>query len=252
MQGRSESQKRDINIQPHHLSADGSLMLYCEVKFLPYSDNKKPDNNEFKSNHSASNNTSQKLLNNMLEQGTLSDCLIKIGKETINVHRCILAQNSKVFLRMFEQKDMTEAQNAGIKVLNKYSNLFFKGEIEIVDSSPECFRAMIEYFYNGEIAENTFEKLVDDLFVISHKYEVLKLMDKCENFMALNIDNANFSKRSHYAELYNLSLLKNACIKYISVKRDSFLVSNEWNEFKENKSSLAVNLLESALKQKFF
>uniref|UniRef100_A0A915PCT6 MATH domain-containing protein n=1 Tax=Meloidogyne floridensis TaxID=298350 RepID=A0A915PCT6_9BILA len=110
MQGRSESQKRDINIQPHHLSADGSLMLYCEVKFLPYSDNKKPDNNEFK-------------------------------------------------------------------------------------------------------------------------------------------NNANFSKRSHYAELYNLSLLKNACIKYISVKRDSFLVSNEWNEFKENKSSLAVNLLESALKQ---
>ena len=65
-----------------------------------------------------------------------------------------MAQNSKVFLRMFEQKDMTEAQNAGIKVLNKYSNLFFKGEIEIVDSSPECFRAMIEYFYNGEIAES--------------------------------------------------------------------------------------------------
>ncbi|CAK5077600.1 unnamed protein product [Meloidogyne enterolobii] len=212
-------------------------MLYCEVKFLPYSDNKKPDNNEFKSNHSALNNTSQKLLNNMLEQGTLSDCLIKIGKETINVHRCILAQNSKVFLRMFEQKDMTEAQN---------------GEIKIVDSSPECFRAMIEYFYNGEINKNTFEKLVDDLFVISHKYEVLKLMDKCENFMALNIDNANFSKRCQYAELYNLSLLKNACIKYISVKRDSFLVSNEWNEFKENNSALAVNLLESALKQKFF
>ncbi|CAK5083412.1 unnamed protein product [Meloidogyne enterolobii] len=212
-------------------------MLYCEVNFLPYSNNRQPDNNEFKGDQATSNNTSQKLLNNMLEQGTLSDCLIKIGKETINVHRCILAQNSKVFLRMFEQKDMTEAQN---------------GEIRIVDSSPECFRAMIEYFYNGEIAENIFEKLVDDLFVISHKYEVLKLMDKCENFMALNIDNGNFSKRCQYAELYNLSLLKNACIKYISVKRDSFLVSNEWKEFKENNSAMAVNLLESALKQKFF
>jgi len=54
-------------------------MLYCEVKFLSYSNNKKPDNNELKSNHSALNNISQKLLNNMLEQGTLSDCLIKVN-----------------------------------------------------------------------------------------------------------------------------------------------------------------------------
>jgi len=52
---------------------------------------------------------------------------------------------------------------------------------------------MIEYFYSGEITKINFEKLVDDLYVIAHKYEVLTLMDKCESFMSLNI--GKFLKR---------------------------------------------------------
>uniref|UniRef100_A0A1I8BL90 BTB domain-containing protein n=1 Tax=Meloidogyne hapla TaxID=6305 RepID=A0A1I8BL90_MELHA len=167
----------------------------------------------------------------MFEEGTLSDCLIKVGDETIKAHRCILAQNSKVFLRMFEQKGMKEAQ---------------KGEIKIVDSSPECFRAMIEYFYSGEITKINFEKLVDDLYVIAHKYEVLTLMDKCESFMSLNIDAANFTKRCHYAGLYGLPMLEKACIKYIFDNKN-FLISNEWNEFKIANSTLAFRLLESVV-----
>uniref|UniRef100_A0A1I8B6Q5 BTB domain-containing protein n=1 Tax=Meloidogyne hapla TaxID=6305 RepID=A0A1I8B6Q5_MELHA len=90
---------------------------------------------------------------------------------------------------MFEQMGMSEAQN---------------GKIKIVDSSPECFRAMLEYFYSGEIDKKTLEKHSYELFAISHKYEVEHLMEISESFMASKIDAANFSERCKYAELYCL------------------------------------------------
>jgi len=36
----------------------------------------------------------------------------QVGDEVIKAHKCILAKNSKVFHKMFEQNGMTEAQNA--------------------------------------------------------------------------------------------------------------------------------------------
>ena len=34
----------------------------------------------------------------------------------------------------------------------------FKGKIKIVDTSPECFKAMLEYFYCGEIDKSILKK----------------------------------------------------------------------------------------------
>nr|CAD2200006.1 unnamed protein product [Meloidogyne enterolobii] len=42
---------------------------------------------------------------------------------------------------MFEQKYMKEARS---------------GKVKIVDSSPECFRAMLDYFYTGKIDKSIF------------------------------------------------------------------------------------------------
>uniref|UniRef100_A0A1I8BFF9 BTB domain-containing protein n=1 Tax=Meloidogyne hapla TaxID=6305 RepID=A0A1I8BFF9_MELHA len=130
-----------------------SVIIGCEVEFVPYNmkceENKIEEFNVF--------TKSQNTFKDMFKQETFSDCVIKIGNENIKAHRCVLAQNSKVFLKMFEQNGMVEAQN---------------GEIKIVDCSPECFRAMLEFFYNGEIEKSIFENLVEELFAIAHKYEV--------------------------------------------------------------------------------
>ncbi|CAK5062873.1 unnamed protein product [Meloidogyne enterolobii] len=50
----------------------------------------------------------------MLEGEILTDCVIKIGEDSIKTHRCILANNSKVFQKMFEQNGMIEAQKVMI------------------------------------------------------------------------------------------------------------------------------------------
>uniref|UniRef100_A0A914LD30 BTB domain-containing protein n=1 Tax=Meloidogyne incognita TaxID=6306 RepID=A0A914LD30_MELIC len=94
---------------------------------------------------------------------------------------------------MFEQKYMKEARS---------------GKIKIVDSSAECFKAMLEYFYSGEINKETIKKHYEGLFAIAHKYEVKQLMEICESYMAANIDAASFSKRCTFVELYRLPKLE--------------------------------------------
>ncbi|CAK5057017.1 unnamed protein product [Meloidogyne enterolobii] len=47
----------------------------------------------------------------MFEGEIFTDCVIKIGEDSIKTHRCILASNSKVFQKMFEHDGMIEAQN---------------------------------------------------------------------------------------------------------------------------------------------
>ncbi|KAF7636801.1 BTB domain-containing protein [Meloidogyne graminicola] len=181
-------------------------------------------------------NASHNTLINMYKEEILTDCVFKVGNEKLNAHRCVLASNSLVFRRMFEQKDTLEAKN---------------GEINIVDSSPKCVRALLDYFYNGEINKEILEKLVFELFVVAHKYEVKSLMVICEHMMVMKIDPKNFATCVDYSQLYNLPLLEKACIKYIASNRKTFLDSNEWKNLKELYKDRAFTLLEETLKNEF-
>uniref|UniRef100_A0A914LCV2 BTB domain-containing protein n=1 Tax=Meloidogyne incognita TaxID=6306 RepID=A0A914LCV2_MELIC len=207
----------------------GSVLLYCEVEFVPQNIKCEYNYDQIANSQVEERN----LIRELFMDRTLTDFVIKIGDVKINVHRCILAQNSSVFLTMFEQTDMIEAKN---------------GELEITDSSPECFQALIEYFYLGQISSNILENNVDDLYAIAHKYEVHSLMDKCEIIMASSIDETNFARRCSYSQLYNLIAIEKACIKYIVASRKNFLDSNEWKEFKTKNKDFANHLMELALK----
>lgn len=176
----------------------------------------------------SSPNVFQKLISNMFEQETLTDCVIKIDNQEINAHRCILAQNSEVFLRMFEQDGMIEAQN---------------GEINIVDSSYECFRAMLKYFYSGEVEKTSLENFPEELFAIAEKYQVLTLKKICERFIASRINASNFTKRYFYAEIHELPMVKKACLDFLSANRKKFLASKEWEEFKADNKEKADQML---------
>uniref|UniRef100_A0A1I8B850 Uncharacterized protein n=1 Tax=Meloidogyne hapla TaxID=6305 RepID=A0A1I8B850_MELHA len=53
---------------------DGSILLFCEVQFVPYN-----INCEINGEDLLAVNTLQKSIKNMFEQGTLSDCFIKVN-----------------------------------------------------------------------------------------------------------------------------------------------------------------------------
>uniref|UniRef100_A0A915LN30 BTB domain-containing protein n=1 Tax=Meloidogyne javanica TaxID=6303 RepID=A0A915LN30_MELJA len=153
----------------YNLDKHGHFLLanhFLSIEFVPYG--MKCENEVVDSSPESS---SQQSLD-MFKEGILTDCVVEIENETINTHKFILAKNSVVFRRMFEQMGMTEAQN---------------GKVKIVDTSPECFKAMLESLYSGEIHEKTIKKHSEDLFAIAHKYQVKQLMEICENYMAANI-----------------------------------------------------------------
>nr|CAD2172828.1 unnamed protein product [Meloidogyne enterolobii] len=166
----------------------GSLHLHCEVEFDCY--NLTLD--------------LQDTYRKMLENETFSDFVIKVGDEIIKTHRCVLAQYSEVFKRMFDQSLMVEAQ---------------KGEVIISDTSPECVRAMLEFFYTGKIDDALMEIHVEGIFAIAHKYEVEKLKYICERFMASKIDSDNIVKYSNIISLYGASTLEKRVKAIFEVKK---------------------------------
>nr|CAD2172824.1 unnamed protein product [Meloidogyne enterolobii] len=237
---------RSISLNKLVNNAPGNLYLYCEVEINCYD----------------SVDNLKKNYQNIFEKGIFSDCVIKVRDEVIKAHRCILAQNSEVFQKMFEENDMLDiSQNT---------------EITISDASPDSVRDMMEFFYTGEI-KTISESNVDDLFAMAHKYKVEPLKYECEHFLSSkisgdwiakpkigppgmpfvaahpfdpnnpkppNLDGKNILKYCKFICLYKAEILEKACTNYIRVIKNWFLKSKEWEDVKNKYPELAMKFLE--------
>ncbi|KAL7069914.1 hypothetical protein ACQ4LE_010845 [Meloidogyne hapla] len=194
---------------------EGSLHLYCEVElvcFNPIADLQ----NKFKK---------------MLEEEAFTDCIFKVGDEIIKAHRCILVQNSEVFKKMFGENGMLETKNC---------------EVTISDTTPECFRALLEYFYTGKIKKETLQNNVDGIFAIAHKYQVETLKFECERLMSNFIHPKTFLKYCGIISLYGAPTLEEACKDYCRANR-SFLNGKEWEDVQEAYTNLAFKFIRFVL-----
>jgi len=215
------------------LRVDGSLLLMCEVEYLPpgskicIEQEKDDDLLEIKIDLNI-----RDALRDMWQMELFTDCIIQVGSSKISAHRCILGQHSPVFLRMFSQKSMVEAQN---------------GIITITDSRPEYVRAMLEFIYTGSVDKVSLDKDAQGILAIADKYEVLPLKELCERFLASSINSKNITSLAVIADTYFAHTLKKACTKFISTNHKSIIRSQEWREFRNNRSMLANDLLESVL-----
>uniref|UniRef100_A0A1I8BVD2 BTB domain-containing protein n=1 Tax=Meloidogyne hapla TaxID=6305 RepID=A0A1I8BVD2_MELHA len=171
----------------------------------------------------------QNTFRSMLEKETSTDFVIKVGDEVIKAHRCVLAQNSEVFQKMFEQNGMTEVLN---------------GDVIISDYTPECVRAMLEFFLYWRTILGSH---VDDIFAISDKYKVELLKYECELIMANLIDSENIVKYCRIINLYDAPTLEKACANFIRIYNETFLKSKEWEEIKNNYPQLALQFTEKVI-----
>uniref|UniRef100_A0A1I8AX83 BTB domain-containing protein n=1 Tax=Meloidogyne hapla TaxID=6305 RepID=A0A1I8AX83_MELHA len=169
---------------------------------------------------------------NMMEEELFSDCVIKVADMDIKTHRSILAKNSKVFRKMFEQKEMIEGMNR---------------EVTIPDFTPEVVQAMLEFFYTGEINKNAMERHVEDIFSIAHKYQVLPLKYECEVFMTNLIDDNKILKYFDMINLYEAPTLEKGCKIYIRDNKENFLKSKGWEEVEKTFPKLAIRILKSVI-----
>lgn len=235
-QGRGKFQvQRDKMLTA--LRPDGSLLLFCEVEFLPPGiklNVEKEDDEIVEETNLDSSVWVQESLREMWQQETFTDCIIQVGSARMNAHRCILAQHSVVFRSMFAQKSMLEAQN---------------GQISITDSRPEYVRAMLQFIYTGSVDKSALENFAEGILAIADKYAVMPLKEQCERYMTSIICAKNIANLCLIADTYFGSYLKKACIKYISSNHKTFLRSPEWKELKAVRGQLANELLEAVLDQ---
>jgi len=234
-QGRGKFQvSRDKMIGA--LKYDGSLLLICEVEYLPPGSKicvEQADEDEFMEDSAPISELSVRTsLKEMFENELFADTVLKVGNKNLKAHRCILGQHSIVFRSMFTQKTMNEAQT---------------GVIDITDSRPEAVRAMLEYIYTGATSPGLMENFAEEILAIADKYAVIPLKEHCERHLASTLNGKNVAEMAIFADTYSAYILKRACTRYISAHHKDVIRSAEWKDLKRERSGLANELLESVL-----
>ena len=149
------------------VSPEICIMSNCHVKVFHTSEFNLQPQNSLKSSFLT-----------LLNSGIFTDVTLKVGKELIKAHKCVLVSRSAKFNAMFTS-NMLETQS---------------NTIEIDFKNPELFRSMIMWLYCGEIKfpEDIFD--VFDLMLLADEYLVSDLKQKCEEDMLAKLNEANVVK----------------------------------------------------------
>uniref|UniRef100_A0A0N5BLA5 BTB domain-containing protein n=1 Tax=Strongyloides papillosus TaxID=174720 RepID=A0A0N5BLA5_STREA len=156
----------------NELLPDGNLMVGCEI-FYYY----RTINNIGFSTNTNLNESLDVLLDDktgMLDSPNSSDCVIRVKKIKINVHKYILAGKSEVFNSILTEKQCES--NPSI--------------ITIYGFSPKVVKEMIEYLYTGK--SPNMDNMACPMLKIAEKYKLkqLKLMAEKSLIHSLSIGNA--------------------------------------------------------------
>uniref|UniRef100_A0A915MK38 BTB domain-containing protein n=1 Tax=Meloidogyne javanica TaxID=6303 RepID=A0A915MK38_MELJA len=150
----------------------------------------------------------------MINMKLFTDCVLKIGEESIFVHKSVLAKNSEVFYKLLDQMDKENKMNIQPDVENLELNLM--------------------------------EQNVDNIFALAHKYQIQALKYECEMFMVNLIDNSKLLQYFNYIKLYNAQTLEKGIVTYIHLNRD-VVNSEEWMNVKKLYKDIAYRIVVSVL-----
>jgi len=114
----------------------------------------------------------------LLDSGSFSDVVLRVNKEEIQAHKCILASRSAKFETMFNA-EMCESKCNIVNIDCPY---------------PELFKLMLHWMYCGEIGfpEDVFELF--DLMLLADEYLISDLKEKCEEDILSKLDETNVLK----------------------------------------------------------
>ncbi|KAI8036694.1 kelch-like protein 41b [Drosophila gunungcola] len=136
----------------------------------------------------------------LMEKGKFSDCRFKVGSETFDCHKIILASVSDYFDRLFLEEST--------KVTSKIYSL--------VDVKPDTFKNFLKYAYtrNEKDICNYSNAMIMELFECGSKWLVKSMTNICSKHLKIHCDSMpfgdmlkmfEFSHRMDNLELINAS-----------------------------------------------
>ena len=167
-----------------------------------------------------------------MTEGLLSDFTLAVGEKEFQVHKLILSIRSPVFKRMIECP-MAESANS---------------RVEISDFEPEVVEEMIHYIYTGKAPHLNNDYMVEPLFNIADKYELLRLKEMCAKVLAKHLDVENAAATLVLAELHNMSKLKTICMNFIGAHLSAVAKTPQWSALKSQQRGLYAQFLESLVR----
>ncbi|XP_043287853.1 speckle-type POZ protein-like isoform X2 [Venturia canescens] len=139
-------------------------------------------------------------LTEMFERKTLGDLTFVFDDEEFPAPKAYPAVRSKVFEAMFLNK-MKEKDASRVR---------------IIDTKAEIFKKFLKFLYTGEL--NDFNNKIEDMLLLSVKYQVCELKEMCEEYMLENVYETNavqyllIANKCHCAALKKkaLNILENS------------------------------------------
>lgn len=162
---------------------------------------------------------------NLLESQLYTDFTIKVGEQSIGVHRAILATRSDVLAAMFAHKMSENSQNVQ----------------EITDFEFDVVLEMLKFIYTGSAkAVSQSEQFAWDLLRCAEKYQLHELKTVCEKELIIRLTPKNAVETVTLSVFLHANRLLEASIDYIARKRrDVCLYSNVNEDLKDHPEILA-------------
>jgi len=128
------------------------------------------------------------------DEQSYSDYTIAVDGERIPVHKCILAQRSIYFRRLFSTPGTIEAED---------------NCLSITDFSSATVKAMLQCIYTGAVegVERADMESKEALLRIAEKYQLDGLKELMEHYLAKDIDNESFFHLAAASDMYSARVL---------------------------------------------
>lgn len=148
---------------------------------------------------------SSKSFGHLLKAELFSDLTIISGGKIFKVHKCVLANASKVFNSMLSNG------------LNET-----KIKPPIINSSPDLFESLLKFIYEGHIPFREMKNTLVccDLYELAHRYKLQTLEEICKRYVTQMkyrnlIDQKNALKVFEFAEKYEFKQLLDSAWRII-------------------------------------
>lgn len=219
-----------------NLMKDDILTLICDVKVTRTEDDmylaitNSPQLNPFVDlPHSSPDSLSKDLLE-LYSSQLHSDLILKVGDESLQVHKAILCARSPVFTTMLSY-DMKEKLNSCIV---------------ISDFDPQVVKLMVSFMYSGKL-DCTDPEVVMQLYHASVMYGLQDLRKVCAKLMVSSLSVSTVVDMLRLGEMYqDEELTKNGEI-FFQTNSSKVLENSKWQSLCDEKPILASNLLKNII-----
>ena len=113
-------------------------------------------------------------LSDLLESGSLVDCVLKIKGKEFPCHRLVLCACSGYFRAIFLSPDLDESK---------------KREIALEDVEPGVMGLVLKYLYTSNI--NVTEQNVQDIFAVANMFQIPSVFTVCVSFLQKRLSFSN-------------------------------------------------------------